>query len=566
MKNEEIARIFYEIADLLDLAGDRFRPEVYRRAARTLEGLPEDLGDLAARGKLREIPGIGEALAEKIDEYLRTGKVAHLEKLRSETPPGLRDLLRLDGVGPKTARRLFRELGIQGLEDLDRALKEGTLSQLEGFRERKVQKLKESLERARRAPSAPGSSRLSLPEAEDLARETVRALRSSGAPVAELMVAGSLRRRKETIGDLDIVATSARPREVMEAFTHLPAVGEVLLHGETRSTVRLTTGFQVDLRVVPPEAFGAALVYFTGSKDHNIRLRSRGIQLGVKINEYGLTRNEVLVPAPREEAVYRAVDLPWIPPEIRENQGEVEAAEAGTLPPLLPENGSRAELHIHVPSTVGAQEIREWTRAAQEHHLTAVGFVVRADELRSGEIAWSALRATAREVSPSVHVVWGLEGTLGKGHVPFPPENETPDYLVATLPETPPRGTRWLSRDLAAWTARRPTLLGHLGRAVWERAGLRWEDLERLEDVETLWEIGVGPHEVGLESHEIRSLAQRRVRWVVSGLPRQPAESGRIRLAEGLARRGWVPMDSVANADPLPPWVQGTERNDPGGG
>ena len=405
MGNEEIARIFYEIADLLDLAGDRFRPEVYRRAARTLEGLPEDLRDLAARGKLREIPGIGEALAEKIDEYLRTGKVAHLEKLRSETPPGLRDLLRLDGVGPKTARRLFRELGIQGLEDLDRALKEGRLSQLEGFRERKVQKLKESLERARRVPLTPGSSRRSLPEAEDLAREIVHALRSSGAPVGELMVAGSLRRRKETIGDLDIVATSSRPREVMEAFTHLSTVGEILLNGETRSTVRLTTGFQVDLRVVPPEAFGAALVYFTGSKDHNIRLRSRGIQHGVKINEYGLTRNEVLVPAPREEDVYRAVDLPWIPPEIRENQGEVEAADAGTIPALLPEGGCQAELHIHVPTTVGAEEIREWIRAAQELHLSAVGFVVRADDLRPGGISWSALRAAARDVSAPVHVV-----------------------------------------------------------------------------------------------------------------------------------------------------------------
>ncbi|EQD33731.1 DNA-directed DNA polymerase, family X [mine drainage metagenome] len=334
MANEEIARIFYEIADLLDLEGVRFKPEAYRRAARTLEQLPSEVRTLKDPQAIRALPGIGEALSLKIEEYRETGKVPYLDRLREKWPPGLLEIMRLEGVGPKTTRRFHQELGIADLAGLKAALEAGQLDHLAGFKARKVELLRRALSQAGTVglPSG-GGRRIPLPEAQRMADELMAAFRASGVPVDRLVYAGSLRRRREDVGDLDLLATTrGDPRSVMEAFLHLPPVREVRLSGETKTTVVLDGGLQVDLRVVAPEAFGAAWQYFTGSKDHNIRLRTLAQQKGWKINEYGLSRGEERTAAPTEEAVYAAVGFPWIPPEIRENQGEFEAALEGASP------------------------------------------------------------------------------------------------------------------------------------------------------------------------------------------------------------------------------------------
>ena len=311
--NAEAAEIFRNIADLLDVLGEKFKPEAYRRAARSIETLPEDLGKFAARDELRTIPGVGEAIAEKIREYLATGRVSYFERLQHEVPPGLVDLMHLPGLGPKTARRFWTDLGIEGPAELEGAIAQGRLDSVKGFGPKKIDQIRSALAQARTAPSS--SARAPIESVYPVAERIVRVLRER-ARTDTVEVAGSFRRRRETVGDLDILVTSEEPERVFDAFSALPEVREVRLRGGTKETVVLTNGLQVDLRVVEPVAFGAALQYFTGSKDHNVHLRSIARDRGLKINEYGVFRGEERVGGRTEEEVYETLGLPWIPPEL----------------------------------------------------------------------------------------------------------------------------------------------------------------------------------------------------------------------------------------------------------
>jgi DNA polymerase (family X) len=372
VSNAEVAERLSEIADLLDLLGERFKPEAYRRAARSLEALPESLETIAARGELESIPGVGEAISGKVAELLRTGSLPYLERLRAEVPAGVLELMRLPGVGPKTARRFWTELALDGPVALARAIDAGRLEGVHGFGEKKIGQLREAV---RAAAASPAAGRMPIEEAWPLARALVEALRRAPS-VHEVAVGGSFRRGRETVGDLDILVTADRPEEVFDTFSRLPEVGELRLRGPTKETVVLTRGLQVDLRVVEPEAFGAALQYFTGSKDHNVKLRSLARDHGLKVNEYGVYRGDERVAGRTEQEVYGALGLAWIPPELREDRGEIGQAASGDLPRLVEAGDLVRELHVHLEESDDHDALGRLARSAGRLRLRSVGVVV----------------------------------------------------------------------------------------------------------------------------------------------------------------------------------------------
>lgn len=356
--NDEVAELLWEYADLLSLSGaDRFRIRAYENAARSVAGSSRDLSALDVKG-LTALPGVGKAIAEKIREWFDTGTMAELDALRAEVGVGVRSLLEVPGLGPKRAAQLHEALGISTVEELREAAFEGRLRDLPGFGAGTEEKIVRATERV------VGERRVGLAVALGLAEAVVDRLRDC-SEVADIATAGSLRRRRDTIGDLDVLVASTDPEPVMEAFVTASPVTDVLARGTTKSSVMTSEGIQVDLRVVAPEVWGAALVYFTGSKAHNVKLREMAIRQGMKLSEYGLFDGDTVVASRTEEEVYAALGLPWIPPTLREDRGEIEAALDGGLPIVIETGDLRGDLHGHTNLTDGVASLEEMVRAAE---------------------------------------------------------------------------------------------------------------------------------------------------------------------------------------------------------
>ena len=362
VQNAEIAELFNRYADLLEIEdANPFRVRAYRNAARVIEGYSQSMAALVKAGRdLDELPGIGRDLAAKIDTIVRTGRLPQLETIEKRTPRALSELMRLPGLGPKRVKLLYRELRIRSVDDLMRAARSGKLVELPGFGAKTVAKILEALTHA-----APGGQRLKLAVAEQAAQPLVAWLEKTPG-VRRVDVAGSFRRRKDTVGDLDILVTCTRGAPVMKRFMKYDAVATVLSQGESRSAVRLRSGLQVDLRVIPAESYGAALYYFTGSKAHNIAVRKIAVGRKLKINEYGVYRGEKRIAGRSEEEVFRCVGLPYIPPELREDRGEIAAAARKRLPALVTLADIRGDLHSHTNATDGHAPLKEMAEAARE--------------------------------------------------------------------------------------------------------------------------------------------------------------------------------------------------------
>ena len=364
MDNLAIARVLAEIGDLLEIKGENpFKIRAYRNASETIAHEPSRIAGMTAAERLA-LPGIGKDIAAKIGELVDSGSIRYHRELLQEFPPTVLDLLHLQGVGPKTVARLYGELGIRSLEDLDRAARDGRIRDMKGMGAKKEALILKALEDQRRFVG-----RRLTAEAHDTAAALVAELRAH-APEADIQMVGSLRRGCETCGDLDVLAGGAPP-SLMDTFTGYRLVERVLAHGDTKSSVQLWGGFQADLRVVPRESTGAALQYFTGSKAHNIVLRDRAIQRGFKLNEYGLYRvdDNTRVAGETEEGIYEALGLAFVPPELRENRGEIEAAESRALPPLIQLADLQGDLHCHTTTTDGRDTIEAMARAAQSAGL-----------------------------------------------------------------------------------------------------------------------------------------------------------------------------------------------------
>ena len=358
--NAEIADMFDRLADLLEIDGaNPFRVRAYRDAARTLRSEPQSMADLLEKGEdLTELPGIGKDLAEKIQTIVATGRLPLLEDVESRVPAALSDLLKIEGLGPKRVRTLYKELKIRSLDDLKRAARRGRIRELDGFGKKTEQLVMQRVERFSDA-----AQRTKLIAAEDIATALLNYLKKSRG-VKDIATAGSFRRRRETVGDLDILVTARKDSVVMDDFITYDEVREIVSRGRTRATVRLRSGMQVDLRVVPQVSYGAALVYFTGSKAHNIAIRKLAVKKGWKMNEYGLFEGSKRIAGKSEQDLYRKIGLPFIPPELRENRGEIEAARKGRLPELITLADIRGDLHCHTNASDGRYTLEQMAEAA----------------------------------------------------------------------------------------------------------------------------------------------------------------------------------------------------------
>jgi DNA polymerase (family 10) len=388
MRNEEVVAMLEETADLMEIAGENpFKARAYRRAADAIAALKEPVEELVRTKRLNQIEGVGESIARDITEFLQKGTTTRLEQLRQKYPPQLRKLLEIQGVGPRTVAMLYERLGIATVDELEAAAKAGKLTKLPGMGEQKVRNILEGIQLWRQQ-----QGRVPLHIALAIAERIVARLREL-PQVEQILPAGSLRRWKETVGDLDILVATRDSEPVMERFVKLPEVQKVLAHGTTKSSVLMADNLQVDLRAVDPESFGAASQYFTGSKAHNIALRNRALKLGLTINEYGVFRETTgeKVAGETEEGVYEVVGLLWIPPELREDRGELEAAERRALPRLVTLEDIRGELHCHTKWSDGANTVEEMARAARERgyeylaitdHSPPMGWGVKPENFR----------------------------------------------------------------------------------------------------------------------------------------------------------------------------------------
>jgi DNA polymerase (family 10) len=561
MKNREIAAMFNDIADMLEIKGESpFRITAYRRAARALEGLTEDVAAVAARGELEEIPGIGKGTAEKIREYLETGTCRYYEELRAQLPPGLTTLMSVPEVGPKTALLLYEKLGITTIDQLEQAAREGRIRTLPRMGAKTEENILKGIALLRRTRERLPIGQV-LPHAQDLL-EALRAVPG----VEQISLAGSLRRMKETIGDIDILVTSAQPDPVMDVFTTFPRVRQVLARGPTRSSVILDVGIQADVRVVEPECFGAALQYFTGSKDHNVKLRERAVRRGLKINEYGVFRTpgDRRIAGRTEDEVYAAVGLPWIPPEIREDQGEIELAERGALPSLVELADIRGDLQMHTRWSDGADTLEEMARAAQAlgyeyiaitDHSQSLKFVggVPADELREHA-------RLARKVSDKVGiaVLMGTEcDILPDGRLDYPDDVLAElDVVVCSvhsrLKMSRPEMT---ARIIRALEHPHTDILGHpTGRLLGQRDPYE-VDLEAVLDAArrtgTAVEINASPERLDLNDVHAKMARERGVMLVISTDAHNRYQLRYMQFGVGIARRAWVQKEHVLNTRPL---------------
>jgi DNA polymerase (family 10) len=351
LKNLELSRMFEQIARMLKIKGENpFKIRAYEKITLVLENLPIDIETIYHQGGLKDIPGVGSAIAKKIEEFLTTGKLEYYEKLKKTIPSGVIELLDISEVGPKTAKLLYEELGVDNIEKLEKAVKQHRIKDLPGMGEKSEDNILRGIELYRRR-----KERVLLGNALPVAEDIIEALNQL-KEVNKINFAGSLRRKKETIGDIDILVTSQKSEKIMKTFTSLPQVKEILAEGPTKSSVITKDDIHVDVRVVEPISFGAALQYFTGSKAHNIKLRELAVKRGLKINEYGVfdVKTDRRIAGEREEEIYQILNLAFIPPELREDRGEIKAAQENKLPELIEYSQIRGDLHLHTKWSDGA--------------------------------------------------------------------------------------------------------------------------------------------------------------------------------------------------------------------
>ena len=570
MRNFEIARLFYEMANLLEVRGESvFRIRAYQRGAQTLETLSEDVGVLADRGTLQTLPNIGKDLAAKIQEYLATGRIARLESLREGLPPTFLSLLEIRGLGPKTARALFEQLGIESIEQLEEACRTRRIVGVAGVRERTCDNILRGI-----AEWRAGRTRVLLPAARAIARQVADALRAHGG-VERLEIAGSLRRMRESVKDVDILVTSREPARVIETLVSLPSVVEVTGRGETKASIRHQDGLAIDLRVVEPAAFGAALQYFTGSRDHNVRLRQLAIQRGLKISEYGVfdETTGARVAGATEEEVYAAVGLPWIPPELREDAGELEAAREGRLPRLVEPRDLRGDLHDHTDWSDGHHPLERLVEAAEARGYE---YIIVPDHSRSltiaGGLSVEELRAQRAKIDElqARHRIRILAGTecdiLEDGRLDFP------DEVLAELDVVLGAVHSRFKQSRAEMTARIVRALGHphldiLAHPTGRKIGSR-EPYDV--DMEAVFaaakahgkaiEINASPERLDMSDVLARRAAELGIPVPISTDTHYLSELDWTELGCAVARRAWIGPDQVLNTRSLEELLAWTRR------
>lgn len=555
-KNREIAEIFDKIADILDILNENpFRIRAYRNAGANIRELGDDIEDLAERGELTEIPGVGPDLAEKIKEFISTGKVEDYENLRKRFPEGFTELLGIQGLGPKTLSKLNKELGVKNLEDLERALKKEKVPNLRGMGKKKVEDIRRGVELFKKSRERMPLG-ITLPLAEEIVDEISKIPGTKGTTLA-----GSVRRMRETIGDIDILTTAKDGRHVVEAFTKLPFVKEVLAEGDTKGSVVLENGIQVDLQVAEPESYGAALLYFIGSKAHNIKLRTIAMERGLKINEYGVFREDKKIAGETEEEIYKTLGLQWIPPEIREDRGEVEAAQYGKLPDLVKLEDIKGDLQMHSIWSDGKTTIEEMALRAKELGYEYIAMTDHSPSSRiAGGLSIERLYEKKKEVDALNKKLKGIKILMGSevdiksdGSLDYPDEVlKDLDIAIAAVHSGFKMDMESMTRRIVK-ALKNPFihLLAHpTGRLIGRREGY---DVDMDEIIKTAKEYGkaleVNSHYLRLDLNDtnVRKAVDAGVKIVISTDSHTPDELHMIRLGVATARRGWVEKKDVLN-------------------
>ena len=562
MKNKDVAEILYEIANILDIKGEIFfKTRAYRMAAQKIEVLDEKIDDLVDQKRLTDIEGIGQAISKKITELVETGKLKYYEDLKKEIPQGVLDMLKISGLGPRKISALYKKLEIRNIEQLKSACKKGKLRNLDGFGEITEKNILRGIKMLEKT-----SGRALLNVAYEDGRKYIEFLEGC-KEIKRLSLAGSLRRRKETIGDLDILASSEKPKIVMDYFVDYENVKRVLLKGSTKTSVILNDDLQVDLRVVSDESFGAALQYFTGSKEHNVKMRSIAIKNGYKLNEYGLFEKdtEKYIVGKDEEEIYKKLGLSFIPPELRENRGEIETALEKKLPKLVDYKDIKGDLHVHSNYSDGVEKIEDIAKKAKKMGYEYVGIADHSQSLRIARgLSENRVKKKIEEIKklnkkiPGIHIFCGTECDIKTdGSLDYSKKTlEMFDFVgIGIHTKFKMDKKEATNRIIKGMENNYSTFLAHpTCRIISHREPLDLDIekiLDKAEETNTYMEINSFPDRLDLNDIHTKMAKDRNVKIVINTDAHNLDQLDFIRYGVATARRGWLAKKDILNTKKL---------------
>ena len=557
MKNLEISAIFHEIADILEIKGDNpFRIRAYERAAQNIEGLTEDIENYINKDRLMDIPGIGKDLADKITEYAKSGRMKAYEDLKKKVPAGLLDLLNIPSVGPKTAKLLYEKLKIKDVSGLEKAIKMNKLEGIFGIKDKTIENILKGIKVLKR-----GRERMTLAQAMQVADEFVSALKKL-SEVSRISVAGSLRRQKETVRDIDILMISKKPKEIMDVFTGLPDVINVLAKGETKASVRTKDDVQVDCRVEEEKSFGAALLYFTGSKNFNIKIRQLAIKKGLKINEYGVFQKDKLWVCGRtEEEIFKILGMSYIEPELREDTGEIELAQEFQLPQLIELKDIKGDLHAHSKWSDGGNSIEEMAQAARKRGYSYIAITDHSESLKvAGGLSIAELKKKKQEIDKinrklkGFRVLYGTEVDIdSEGSLDYKDGIlKEFDVVVAAIHSGFKQSKSQLTRRLIrACYNKCVHIIAHPTGRLWGTRDAYDIDIDKVlkaaRDTNTHLEINAFHQRLDLNDLHCRRAKEIGAKLAIDTDAHTTEQLDTMRLGVSVARRGWLCKEDVIN-------------------
>ena len=554
--NQIIAKIFYEISEILSLKNVQWKPQAYNKAARVIDDLDKDVRDIYNEKGLKgldEIPNVGKGIAKKIEEFLKTGKIKEFEKLKKSIPKGLTELMEVEGIGPKKARQLYEKLKIKNIKDLERAVKKHKIQELERFGEKSEKDIEESIKNFKSRPK----KRLLIGRVLPIAEHIIDELKQADG-VKQVIACGSLRRMYETIGDIDLLATSSNPKNIVDKFTKLKEVKRILAKGSTKGMVLLDNNLQADIRVVNEDVFGSALQYFTGSKDHSIKLRGFAIKKGLKLSEYGLFDKKTgkRIACKTEEEIYKKLGMQLIPAELRENRGEIEVAINNKIPKLINYNEIKGDLHVHTNWSDGRNTIKEMVDVAKNLNYDYIGI---SDHSQTRKIAnglsKNELEKQIKEIKKikGIKVLAGSEvDILGDGSLDFNDNLlKKLDYVIAAIHSGFKQNVT--KRILNAMENKNVTIIAHpTGRLIERRSEckLDFDEICRVaRETNTLLEINAHQERLDLRDELIKRAVENKVKLIINTDTHTINDLKFMKLGIGQARRGWATKKDIPNTE-----------------
>lgn len=574
MKNKEIAKILRIIALYLEIKGIKYKPQAYEKAAYSIESLDADIEDFIKKNGtdgLKRLPGIGQSISEKIIEYLKTGKIKELEDFKKELPVDLENLIKIEGIGPKTILKLYKSLGIKNIDDLEKACLEHKIRKLPNFGEKSEEKILKGIQFYKQS-----KDRFILGFVVQVVEELVNYLKESEY-AEEVVPAGSYRRKKETVGDIDILAISNKPEKLMKYFTSFYEIDYIYGQGLTKAMIRLKNGLDVDLRVVPKESFGAALAYFTGSKEHNVQMRELAIKKGWKLNEYGLfDENEKKIGGKTEEEIYEKLGLEWIPPEMRENRGEIQLALEHRLPRLISYNSLRGDLQIQTNWSDGQNSIEEMVEEAIRLGLE---YICITDHTKSLSVAggldeerilkqFEEIDRLNKKYRGKITVLKGAEVNINKDG-----SLDISDKILAKMDFVGAAIHSYfdLPRNVQTERLKKAMLNPHVdcifhptGRIINKRPPYEIdidEIIEMAKKTKTILEIDSYPDRLDLKDEHIKKCVEKGIKMIIDSDAHAISHLRFLDLGIAQARRGWAKSEDILNTLPLKNFLKNLEKN-----